>query len=178
VTLDAPPAPVRPPLPPAARRAAIALVVVATLLLASSVAFALTVKSHVDDRHALERAREAALTAARQEIVNLDSLAFSTIDRDLKRVLDGATGTFKTQFTGAQRELRAQVLERKSVSTGSIVSAGVVRADTNSATVLVAAERTVKDSSSASGGTAHDRWRVELEKHGGRWLVARLEPVA
>jgi Mce-associated membrane protein len=178
VSVDTPPAVGRLPLPPAARRAAVALVVVATLLLAASVALALTVKSHLDDANALDDAREAALTAARQEIVNLDSLAYSTIDRDLKRVLAGATGTFKDQFTRAQADLKAQVVQRKSVSTGNVVSAGVVRADTDSATVLVAAERTVKDKSSASGGTAHDRWRVDLEKHGGRWLVSDLEPVA
>ena len=178
MSFDPPPAPGRLPLSPAARRAAVALAVVATLLLAASVALALTVKSHVDDQNALEDAREASLRAARQEIINLDSLAYSTIDRDLKRVLDGATGTFKDQFTRAQADLKAQVLERKSVSTGNVISAGVVRADTDTATVLVGAERTVRDSSSPTGGTAHDRWRVQLEKHGGRWLVSNLEPVA
>jgi Mce-associated membrane protein len=165
-------------LSPAARRAAVALLVVASLLLVASVALALTVKSHVDDRNALDDAREAALTAARQEIVNLDSLAYSSIDRDLKRVLDGATGKFKDQFTRAQADLKKPILQRKSISTGEVISAGVVRADTDSATVLVAAERTVKDSSDPAGGVAHDRWKVDLEKHGGRWLVSALESVA
>jgi Mce-associated membrane protein len=54
----------------------------------------------------------------------------------------------------------------------------VVRADTDTATVLVAVDRTVKDSTDPQGAVAHDRWRVDLEKHGGRWLVSDLEPVA
>jgi Mce-associated membrane protein len=178
VTETSAPAAGRAPLSPAARRVAIALAVVGTLLLATSVALALIVKSHVDDEHALENARTDATTAARQEIVNLDSLAWSSIDRDLARVLSGATGTFKDQFSRAQQDLKAQIVQRKSISTGNVVSAAVVRADTDTATVLIAAERTVRDSTTTTGGTAHDRWRVEMEKHGGRWLVADLEPVA
>ncbi|HUR50640.1 MAG TPA: hypothetical protein VMZ11_00790 [Mycobacteriales bacterium] len=178
MTEPAEPAPSRPPLPAAARRLVSGLAVLAVLLLAASIALALTVKAHNDDREALVAARDAALSAARQEIVNLDSLNFATIDRDLTRVVDGATGTFKEQFSRAKADLKAQVVQRKSVSSGTVLSAGVVRADTNTATVLVAAERTVKDSSTTAGGTAHDRWSVALEKHGGRWLVAGLEPVA
>jgi Mce-associated membrane protein len=176
--IETSPARGRAPLSPAARRLAVALGVVGTLLLAASIALALIVKSHVDDQHALDDARTAATTAARQEIVNLDSLAYSSVDRDLARVLAGATGTFKQQFSRARADLRAQIVQRKSISTGTVVSAAVVRADTNTATVLVAAERTVRDSTTTSGGTAHDRWRVSMEKHGGRWLVADLEPVA
>lgn len=178
MTATLPPATGRQPLAPAARRVALALAVVAMVLLASSVALAVTVISHVNDRKALDHAREKAVAAARQEIINLDSLAYSSIDRDLKRVLDGATGTFKGQFTRAQQDLKGQIVQRKSVSTGTILSAGVVRADLNTATVLVAAERTVRDATDTAGGTAHDRWRVNLEKHGGRWLVADLGPVS
>lgn len=161
-----------------ARTAVIALGVVAGLLASVSVALAVTVKGHLDDRDALDAARSAAVAAARQEIVNLDGLSWKTIDADLKRVLDGATGTFKDQFGRAQKDLKATVLERKSVSSGKVLFAGVVRADTETATVLVAVDRTVKDVTDPDGGVAHDRWRVDLEKHDGRWLVSDLQPVA
>jgi Mce-associated membrane protein len=160
-----------------ARAAVLALSVVAVLLLATSVALAVSVKAHQDDRDALDSARSAAVTAARQEVVNLDSLSWDTIDADLKRVLDGATGTFKDQFSRAQNDLKPVVVQRKSESSGTVLFAGVVRADTDTATVLVAVDRTVKDSTDPSGAVAHDRWRVDLEKHGGRWLVSDLQPV-
>lgn len=174
--------PVEPPVRPSrsrrARTAILVLSVLAGLLASASVALGVTVKSHLDDRDALDAARSAAVAAARQEIVNLDSLSWQTIDEDLKRVLAGATGTFKDQFTRAQKDLKPVVVQRKSVSTGTVLFAGVVRADTDTATVLVAVDRTVKDSTDPSGAVAHDRWRVDLEKHGGRWLVSDLQPVA
>ena len=46
------------------------------------------------------------------------------------------------------------------------------------ATVLVAVDRVVKDSTTPDGTTAHDRWKVSLELRSGRWLVANLEAVA
>lgn len=162
----------------AVRAVTVALAVLSVLLLVATVALGVTWRRHVSDRHALDDARGDALVAARQHIVNLDSIAWSTVDRDLARVLDGATGMFKDQFARAKADLKSQVVQRKSVSTGTVVSAAVVRADRSTATVLVAAERTVRDSSATQGGTAHDRWKVALEKHGGRWLVADLEPVA
>lgn len=173
-----PEAPARLPLSRRARTAVIVLSVVAALLAASTVALALTVKAHLSDRDALDSARSAAVAAARQEIVNLDSLSWMTVDADLARVLTGATGTFKDQFTRAQKDLKPVVVQRKSVSSGTVLFAGVVRADTDTATVLVAVDRTVKDVTDTTGAVAHDRWRVDLEKHGGRWLVSDLQPVA
>lgn len=170
-------APVRPRMSRRARNAVVALSAVAVLLAAASVGLAVTVKSHLDDRDALDTARSAAVAAARQEIVNLDSLSWNTVDADLKRVLDGATGTFKDQFSRAQKDLKPVVVQRKSESSGQVLFAGVVRADTDTATVLVAVDRTVKDSTDPAGAVAHDRWRVDLEKHGGRWLVSDLQPV-
>ncbi|MGB8649796.1 MAG: hypothetical protein WCD35_03955 [Mycobacteriales bacterium] len=164
-----------------APRSRVLVVVLGALVLvlaASSIALAFVAKAHRDDRAALENARQSALTAGRQAIVNLDAISVTTIDSDLDRVLAGATGQFKDQFSKARADLKQLVLARKTVSSGTILSAGVVRADTDSATVLVAVDRLVKDTTSADGVTAHDRWRLDLEKHGGRWLVADLQPVS
>jgi Mce-associated membrane protein len=157
------------------------LVVLSALAAALVVAVAVlsfVALSHRRDRQALEDARENALAAGRQAILNLDALSAATIDKDLARVVAGATGTFKEQFTKAQADLKELVVSRKTESSGQILSAGVVRSDTDTATVLVAVDRTVKDSTDKDGTVAHDRWRLDLEKHGGRWLVADLQPVA
>jgi len=176
VTQAPPEAPSRLPLSRPARTAILLLTVLCALLTAASIGLGVTVLSHRSDTDKLDAARDAALTAARQEIVNLDSLDHATIDADLKRVLEGATGTFKEQFSRAQGDLKSLIVERKTVSTGNVVQAGVVRSDADTATVLVAVDRTVKDSSASEGAVAHDRWRVDLEKHGGRWLVSDLQP--
>lgn len=167
-------------LPPDARRSRTAVVVLSALtvlLLLACVILALVVKSQRDDREALANAREAALQAGRQAILNLDALSAATIDADLARVVAQATGQFKQQFTGGQGELRSQILARKTVSSGTILSAGVVRSDRDTATILVAVDRLLKDSTVKDGVTDHDRWKLDVELHGGRWLVAKLDVV-
>ncbi len=152
-------------------------VLTAVLVVASLVLGGLVLQSRQEDR-AFNSARADALQAGRQAILNLDALSAATIDQDLARVLAQATGTFKAQFSKAQGDLKELVVSRKTVSTGKILSAGVVRSDSDTATVLVAVDRLVKDSTNVDGVTAHDRWKLDLELRGGRWLVARLEAVA
>ena len=147
-------------------------------LLAAAVALAFVVKSHLDARDKVAAARDNALQAGRQAILNLDALSAVTIDQDLARVVAGATGQFKSQFVAAEGDLKNLVVTRKTTSKGTILSAGVVRSDQASATVLVAVDRVVKDSTTPDGTVAHDRWKVSLELRGGRWLVANLEAVA
>ncbi len=149
----------------------------AAVLLIACCVLALVVKSHRDSRSASDAAREAALSAGRQAILNLDALSAGTIDKDLARVVAGATGSFKDQFVKAQGDLKSLIVAGKTTSKGTILSAGVVRSDLDTATVLVAVDRLVKDTEHPDGVTAHDRWKLSLEKHGGRWLVATLDAV-
>ena len=175
---DEAPAPADGGAPAGAPVTAIALGVIAAVLAVISIVLAFLVTSQRDDRRRVDQARDAALTAGRQLIINLDALSAATIDADMKRVADAATGTFSRQFTGSEAELKKYVVARRTVSTGEILSAGVVRSDSDTATVLVAVDRTVKDTTNTGGVVAHDRWKMNLEKPGGRWLVADLEPVS
>ncbi|MCW2598786.1 MAG: hypothetical protein JWM02_615 [Frankiales bacterium] len=165
------------PLAPGARTALVVLSAVGVVLIIASIVLAFVVKQHSDARRNLDIARSDAVAAARQAIINLDSISAATIDADLKRVLAGTTGSFKDQFSKSQTDLKQVVVQAKRSSTGTIRSAGVVRADTDSATVLVAVDRIVKDSTNQNGVVINDRWKLDLEKHGGRWLVAALLPV-
>lgn len=166
------------PPPRGARTAVVVLGVVAALLAVACVALLLVVRAERHDRDAHNAAREAAVAAAGQLIVNLDALSAPTVDADMKRVLDGATGTFKKQFGTSQAELKDYIVKQKISSKGDLRSVGVLRSDSDTATVLVAVDRTFKDSGHADGVVANDRWKVDLELHGGHWLVADLEPVA
>jgi Mce-associated membrane protein len=168
--LDAPPVP--------RRTAVVVLSVVAAVLAAACIGLFLWAKDQKDDRAAFNQAREAASTAASQLVINLDALSAATIDADMKRVVDGATGTFKRQFSQSQSELKSYIVKQKISSKGELQSVAVIRSDTDTATVLVAVDRTFKDATHKDGVVANDRWKVTLEKHGGRWLVAELEPVA
>ncbi len=158
-------------------RLVVALSVLCAVLVVACLALALVVRSHRAARVDVATARENALAAGRQAILNLDALSASTIDTDLTRVIAGATGGFKDQFVKAQGDLKSLVVRGKTSSEGMILSAGVVRADLDTATVLVAVDRLVKDTAHPDGVTAHDRWKLDLERHDGRWLVATLDAV-
>lgn len=92
-------------------------------------------------------------------------------------MLDGATGT---EFRTSQAKLKTIITTQRAVSCGTVIAAaaGVVRADAATATVFVAVDSQVKDISNAQGVVAHARWQLDLEHHGGRWLVAELQPVS
>ena len=167
-----------PPSPRRPRVAVLALITLAAVLAVLCAVLALQQSGHTQHRQRLEDARAAAVRAARQEILNLDGLSAATIDRDLGRVLDGASGTFGTEFRKSQANLKTIITTQKTVTSGTNIAAGVVRADEATATVLVAVDRRVKDTSNAQGVVAHDRWQLDLEQHGGRWLVNELQPVS
>jgi len=159
------------------RRPLLALAVLVAVLAVAAVALAVVLGARLADRSALEEARADALAAGRQAIVNLDSISAETVDEDMDRVVAGATGTFKDQFTRSREDLKKLVVANRTESSGTVLSAGVISADTASATLLVAADRRVKDATTPEAEVVHDRWRVYLEKRGGTWLVAKLEPV-
>lgn len=181
MTETAPPASSAEPREPALRRAGtlvLALAVAVSVLAASSIVLALVLRSQRAERADFAKARNTAATAAGQLMVNLDALSAPTVDADMLRVVQGSTGTFKKQFTGSQTELKAYLVKQKITSKGELQSVAVVRSDADTATVLVAIDRTFKDAAHPQGVVANDRWKISLEKHGGRWLVAELEPVA
>ena len=167
-----------PPSPRRPRFAVRALIALAAVLAVLCAVLAVQQRGRTQHRQGLEDARAAAVRAARQEILNLDGLSAATIDRDLARVLDGATGTFGSEFRKSQANLKTIITTQKTVSSGTVIAAGVVRADEGTAAVLVAVDRRVKDTSNAQGVVAHDRWQLDLEQHAGRWLVTELQPVS
>ena len=128
-----------------------------------------------DRQRQLETARQQALAAARQTTVNFVTISAASVDRDLQRVADGATGDFKDEFTRSMPQVRAAVVENKVDSKGSVLRAAVVSADRTSAVVLVAVDATVRNVNAPDGRLAHYRIRVNLALVGNAWLVSTLE---
>jgi Mce-associated membrane protein len=128
-----------------------------------------------NDQRRLEQARQQALAAARQTTVNFVTISAATVDRDLQRVADGATGDFRDEFTQAMPQVRAAVVENKVDSRGTVLRAAVVSSDRSGATVLVAVDATVRNINAPTGRLAHYRIRVNLALVNGVWLVSTLE---
>jgi Mce-associated membrane protein len=121
-------------------------------------------------------ARAAVLAAARQEAVNLTSQDYHTVDADLRRMTDGATGQLRADLQQRTSEARQVVLRNKAVARGMAVDAGLVVLHGDSATVVVAVDSTVSSTGAGAAGRRY-RFQLDLSRVGGRWLVANLTAV-
>jgi Mce-associated membrane protein len=117
------------------------------------------------------------LATSRQFAVDFVSINASTVDQDLARVSLGATGDFGDEFQRGMSTVRTSVLDNKVSSTGQVLRAGIVSADSDSAVVLVAVDATVKNVKSPDGRVSHYRIQLDLVRAegGDRWLVSRLQ---
>ncbi|BCJ37893.1 hypothetical protein Athai_53960 [Actinocatenispora thailandica] len=122
-----------------------------------------------------EKARKAAVSAAETTVSNFMSISTKTVDHDLKRVLTGATGDFRTQFKNGMGQTKTAVVENKVTSKAHVKWAGVVTSKRRSATVLVAMDATVKNTNAPKGRLAHYRVKVTMAEQNGRWLVSELQ---
>jgi len=153
------------------RNTVLAAVVLALALAAAAV----TGQRWYADR-ALERAHAQALAAAKQTSVNFVSVSASSVDRDLQRIVAGATGEFRDEFVRGQAKVRQAVVENDVRSTGSVLRAGLVSGDRRSAVVLVAVDATVRNVKAPDGRPSHYRIQVDVTRDpSGAWLVSRLQ---
>jgi Mce-associated membrane protein len=158
------------------RRPRIVVAALTIALIAVLVAVGVTGYDWYQQR-ALSDARQEALAAARQTTVNFVSVSAATVDRDLQRVTAGATGDFKEEFTRGAPQVRAALVENQVDSRGTVLRAGLVSGDRDSAVALVAVDATVKNVKAPQGRLSHYRIQVDLAKDAksGRWLVSRLQ---
>jgi len=119
--------------------------------------------------------REEILQAARQQGINLTTLDHRSVDEDIERVLASATGTFKEEFAAGTKDLTDLVVENEAVSTGEVLEAGIVTADSDSARVLVVVDSTVSNSATGEEQVRHYRMQLDLALSGTRWLTSDLE---
>jgi Mce-associated membrane protein len=118
--------------------------------------------------------RADILQAARQETVNFTTLDYRHLDRDLGRVVGGSTGAFRKQFRAGTKNLTQLVTANKAVAKGSVLDAGLVSSDSDSAVVLVVADSTVINTASPKGELRHYRLQLSLVRQQGHWLVSDL----
>ncbi|WP_163508514.1 hypothetical protein [Fodinicola acaciae] len=160
------------PRTPTSRGVVASVLVVLMLALAGLIgwqAWQLTSTYNADERD------QAAVAAGRDFAQNLLSINYSTIDRDMQRVVERTTGDFRDQYTGGQATLKNSIVQSKSVNTAQILAAGLVSSDADSAVVLVAAEGTTKSPQNPKGVLRHYRIQLSLSLQGGRWLVSELK---
>jgi Mce-associated membrane protein len=152
----------------------VALLVVVVLLVAVATFLGLRVRH---DQHAAA-ARAQALHAARQESVNLVTLDYQHLDADIGNVLSGATGDFHDQYAKGVGQVRRVVTANQVRSTGTVLEAGIVSSDPDSATVLVVVDNLVRNKADQKGQQRHYRMQLQMAREHGRWRASGLEFVS
>ncbi len=168
-----------PPRAPGARRAVVLLFV----LCVAAVAWLVV---ELVQRSAAKPPGDAtpAVIAAQKQALNIMTLDYRTAKADLQRVIDGSTGTMRTQYSQSESGTASSATSTKSVSTGTVASAGLSYPKGKSsftgtkAEVLVVGDATVAfpktATSAASKVQVHYRFAFEMQKVGGVWKSAQL----
>ncbi len=91
----------------------------------------------------------------------------------------GATGAFREQYEKSTGGVIEVIERNKSVMTGDVIWAGVVNADEDSATVIVATSGTVANNQTNDKPVARSfRLQLDLVKEDDAWLTNDLQFVA
>jgi Mce-associated membrane protein len=150
------------------------------LLSAIVVALAATGAVLLSLRHGLtgrQADRESALTAARQQALNLVSLDARTVDRDYDRMLAGTTDPLRTDLQQNRAAAKSALAKSKGTSTGTVTDAGLVELSGDKASAVVIVDAVQTNTVTRSSLSHRFRFQLDLTRGSGQWLVGNLESV-
>jgi Mce-associated membrane protein len=149
----------------------------ALVLCTAAAALAAVAAKQVSNREDTVSAREQALAAGRQIAVDFAAYDYRHLQADFKRVVDESTGSFKSQYATQSAGIQDLVIKAQAVSTAEIASAGVVDAGPRAASVVVAVNRTISNTSVPNGQKDSFGLEIQLRLVAGRWLASQVKPL-
>ena len=120
--------------------------------------------------------RHQVVAVAEQFCLRMDAVDASDVEGYQKRVSQLLTTKQKAKFESQFAQFKSLGLDPKLKGTGTILASGLSDIDQDSATVLVAHDSSVTDSTGTT--ERHYRWTVALRKVHGDWLVDDFTPVS
>lgn len=133
-------------------------------------------------RHAgaagLSGAENAAVSAARQEAINIQTYRRSSFDADFQAALNGLTTAKQTQWEANKATLKAQLTSQQIDSAATVSGAGLVSFTGKTAVVVVASDTQRVDAKGKATTTAQNRFQITMKLVNGRWLMDELESVS
>jgi Mce-associated membrane protein len=125
-------------------------------------------------QHGRDAARNAAVTAARQVLINAYSVDYRSVTKDYQRFVDGTSGDLHSQLTDGRSKFIQTVQTTHTHETAQIVDAGVVRSDSNSATIAIALNSPLTTTSISKPQTRSYRTEVDVALVHGTWLATAI----
>ena len=155
------------------------LMLLALLLIVSSVLlFTKGASASPGDSRAekLSRQYDEVTKAAEDETLAFLTVDYKNMDPLIDKVLAGATGTFKEQYTSAKDALKSTAVQGKSVATGDVKAVGIGDIDSDTAVVFVAADGSVTNKSTAGKAQPRAyRFKLTMVRKGDKWLTSDLQ---
>ena len=152
-------------------RTAVLLLALAALV-AGVVLLGLQVRE--DDRR--ERDERAVMATAEEAATALTSLSHRTTDQDVDRLLAASTGELAQQFRDSRDRLRTLLGSRRSISSGTVLEAGLTDLSGDTAEVLLAVDASVTDADTGDAEPRVQRYRMSmtLVRVGDGWRAERV----
>lgn len=108
-----------------------------------------------------DNARHLFIEVAKQGAVNLTTVSYTEVDKDVQRILESSTGVFHDDFQHRSQPFIDVVKQVRSTSTGTVTEAGLESEDGDQAQVLVAVE--VKTATNGAAPPQQPRnWRMRI----------------
>jgi Mce-associated membrane protein len=119
------------------------------------------------------------ITSATTVATAFVNIRFDDAEASIEKVKAGATGAFRKQYEKSTGGVIDVVKQNKSVMTGEVLWTGVVNADEDSATVIVATTGTVANNQTKGKPSVRNfRLQLQLVREDDAWLTSDLQFVA
>jgi hypothetical protein len=151
---------------------------VAALLVVAVVLGVLRLTRRADGAAGLSSAEQAAVNAARQETINLQTYRRASFDADFAAALAGLTPAKATQWQANKATLKTKLTQLKQDAGATVSGAGLVSFDGKAAVVVVASDTLRVDAAGKTTTAAQNRSLVSMKLIGGRWLMDDLQSVS
>jgi Mce-associated membrane protein len=115
-----------------------------------------------------------ALQAARSGIVDLTSFDHVTLDDDIEQIRRVTTGELREESMAELEDNRDQLVQSEAIVNTEVVGAGVTRADSDAATVLMVIQATQESTATPQAQVVRYRIQVELKKENDRWVLSGI----
>jgi Mce-associated membrane protein len=115
-----------------------------------------------------------ALQAARSGVVDMTSFDYLTLDDDIQQIRRVTVGDLRKEAVDQLDSRRQQITDSQATVNTEVVGAGVTRADSHDATVLLVIQSTQRSTASEQAQVVRYRIQVELQKNSGRWLLSGI----
>ena len=158
-----------------ARRSPYQILIVLALLVAVVAAGVVILIRENQHLQAMEDARGPALNAARSHAEDLLSYDYRTIQDDVDRAADGATGSFRAEYVKTFKTvLFEQAKAQQTVVKAQVRSASVVDAQPDRVVVLLFVNQATTKKDAKDTKIDQPRVQMTLNKVDGKWLVSKV----